>query len=248
MNIRKSLQLVALLVALLLAGCASGEKREREAGWHRLHKLVLENLRIRRPAGPGADPGVGPGGMGYTSRPLPDAKFDCQPASELFRGMPLDAARECLASISTEVHVSYRLRLEAVPYWELEKPELAPGCLVERLGRIPVPREIVFQSRESGRLECYASRLELEADELRMLGVKWPLKATRLRLGFPLAPEELQLEGSSLLVSWSLRPFFQGSREEILSKVVPELLCAACIGRENLLSPLGPPPRHWPEE
>ncbi|MCM2322762.1 MAG: hypothetical protein NDJ90_05835 [Oligoflexia bacterium] len=243
------LLVLAGLVAVAAGACASAEKRERDEGWHRLHKLVLRNLRVRRPPGPAADPRVSPGGPDYVSQPLPSANFDCEPIESIYSQLDLEAIRKCLGGIPETTKASYRLRREPVPYWRLEKEKGTPACLLETLERLPVPREIVFQSRESGRMICYASRLDLEWDEVASLAVKSPLKVTRLRLEFPVSAHLADAEQvKAVLTAWSLRPFLLGEREEILSKVVPDELCRACLGQGSFIGPFDPPQRHWPEE
>ena len=95
---------------MLFSACSSAPKND-----HFLHKIIVNNIHFRRPAGPGADPSGGPGGTDYRSDPAPDARLDCRPAAELFNGIDIKAVRECLSDKTTATPVSYRLRREAVP-------------------------------------------------------------------------------------------------------------------------------------
>lgn len=242
MNFQLSFMLVLSLVgASFLSNCASVSKREHEKTLHRLHHIVPYNLHFRRPHGLGADPAAGPGGIDYTSNPLPNEKFDCEPYSELFKNIDLGAVKACLASIQP-MEIPYHLRRAPEPYLEIEESDTTPPCLMESLPRIPLPREIVFQSTEEKRLLCYSSRLDLEADEL--FWVKVPMARVTVRL--PIQEKALSVEELKLtLLSWTLAPFL-GKRQEISAFVVTDSLCQACLGKKDMLHPSDPPPVLWP--
>ena len=193
--------------------------------------------------------------MDYRSNPLPNERLDCETVSALLQEIPLSTVRECLASIQEPVSVSYRLRRVAVPYLELDEPETAPVCLARALPRIPVPREIVFQARAarvaqsapggSAPLDCYSSRLDLEADEV--LGSKLPMARVALRFELPLENSPAtDAELSRTLAAWALTPFWNPQEQAIPSKLMPDRLCRVCLGEKQMKeSPYDP--QHWPD-
>lgn len=239
-----------LCVTFVFSSCASSEKRERERSVKLLHRLILQNLHVRRPGGPGADPRATPGGVDFYSAPRPGANYDCQKLAEIYQALPIAKLKDCIAELQkTGAVFQYRVRKLPVPVLELEEPEVAPVCVRETLATIPVPREIFFQSAEEERLECYGSRLAIESDEVPGFGVKWPLSKARVRVSFPLQPFPDQLTNenvATLLGTWSLAPFFNEAGE-IAAKIVPEKICKQCLGPANWLDPEGGPVPHWPE-
>jgi hypothetical protein len=229
--------------------CASAPKNE-----HEISSIYLSTLRVRRPPGPGADPKAGPGGEDYTSHPLPNEQLDCETLDSLFREMKLAAIRKCFADQSgpraKTVSYSFRLKREAIPYLELRDPEKAPACLRETLGKIPVPREILFQGVQGDPPTCFSSRLDIEANQV--LGIRLPTDRLDLQISFPLqqlpgSDEELERQ----LGAWSLTPLWgEGSdsseRKALKAKIVPEAICRRCLGEKGMLEHPAPDAAIWP--
>lgn len=233
-----------------IAGCASAEKQERERSVHLIRRFAWETLRIRRPDGAGASPKAVPGEEDWESRPLPDLRFDCRPLGELHAGADTSSVRECLSGLKVPVNVAYRLRGEPRPYLELQDPEDAPECVRQHLARIPVPREIFFQSTEEGQLRCYAARLDLEFDRVPLFGFRWPLTRAFVRttLSASLVSADKPESAGNFLSGVALGPFFAttGMGWAIPARLVPDTICKPCLGERGMLTPRDPPPRLWP--
>jgi hypothetical protein len=247
-----------ILFALLAAAAALGtscsimrKKSEKEAESapppreHLLKKIIPYTLRVRRPAGPGADPQAGPGGTDYYGSPRPDAKLDCQTPEWLFREIELSQLQTCLSTIKDARQERYRLKRVATPYLELDPSSGTPDCLKKALPVIPVPREIFFQSNVEGPLYCYSSRLAIEANETA--GFRLPTHRLAVRVDLP-AGKMLQDEDKLrlLLLSWALAPFWEGGHQAIPAHIVTDQLCTACLGEKTMLKPTDPEPVLWP--
>lgn len=255
-----------LIAAQPLQGCKSAMKSSKSPGATpgasptlsasassdgllNVRRLSTLNLRVRRPMGAPVDPKAGPGGTDYRADPLPNEHLDCEKVDGILASIRLPELQQCLTSLrssrETKV-VLYRLRREHRPYLELQDPEEAPPCLRETLPRIPVARELFFQSNEyAGRMYCYASRLEVEANEI--LGVRLPGAQYELKVELPLkqvpqnGPETLRL-----ISAWSLTPFFNGKNGVVRAKIVPDPICRRCIGEKEMLRDDHPDPSFWP--
>ncbi len=228
-------------------GCTSAPRHEVT-----LYQLVPDSIRVRRPSGPGADPNAGPGGVDYQGQPLPNERLDCETMKWLFHELDLKAVQECFKSLSRPVDVLYTLRREAVPFFLLEQSETDPLCLRSSLEKIPVPREIIFQSnavqtgmRGGEPLDCYAARLPIEADQ--WMGIRLPKSRATLKIHFPLskAPESPD-EIVRLLASWVLAPLWDDYTHALNSKIVPAHLCKQCIGEKEMYDTQRPPSVFWP--
>jgi len=211
-----------------------------ESGNYLSREILRESLRFRRPPGPGADPHVSPGGADYRGAKTAGKAFDCETVRESFvrAKMDLPKIRECLDSFGeTSRVVSYRLVRDSEPYWMIDDEESAPVCLREVLSRIPIPREIVFQSHardENAPLEpvdCFVARLPIEDDKLLSIRVPFWAKM-RLKIDFPqtVASESLMLEKLS---AWAIAPFIQ--EEKLSGKLFPSQICRACVGKGSLV-------------
>lgn len=224
-------------------------------GNHRFLKriIVVPNLQVRRPPSEGADPGATPGGEDYSSHPPVDEKFDCAAPRSIFKDVALDRLRNCIASLNaaeenhpTQLSVVYRVKREAVPTMELDNPDGAPECLRDTLPRIAMPREIVFQSNDEGKLLCYSSRFDVEADQV--MSLKVPLiKKMSVRLDFPIKKPPLKDDETILLLtSWAISPLWDPDTKRIDARIMPDRICATCMGEKNMLTPDGAPPVLWP--
>jgi hypothetical protein len=237
------ISVLALLASISGPSCASKPASERS-----ISRLIPQTLRVRRPEGPGADPQAGPGGEDYLSRPLPNERLDCEKIAGLYRGMDLQPVRACLQSVQKPYIASYRLRREAVPFLELEVDEkTTPPCLREKLPRIPVPREILYQSTDEGELGCYSTRLDIEADEI--FKVKLPKDKVALTLSLPLRSVPAEDKGLiELMGTWSLAPLWNPDGHRLTARVVPSVICRQCLGEKEMLRKLDPdaPPVLWP--
>lgn len=247
----------ALLAAAVLSlqGCSSASKPgktsdpgavgQRDAsGIWQIDRISIDQLRVRRPSGPGADPDAGPGGADYRGQPPPDDRLDCREISELFAKVSPERAIACLKSVAPGTEVIYRLRRDPVPELALMDPEDLKGrsaCLARELPSLPIPREIVFQDKNG---DCYTSRLDIEAD--RVLGIRLPLAKLGVEVKFPL---ETPLPGEDalkrLLASWVMTPFWNSETGTVPGRYLTRALCEVCIGKTNLLKK-NQPPRLWP--
>lgn len=245
--LRSFFAVCAFCVALI--SCSSAEKKERERGLHPISRFAIENLHVRRPSSPSADPQAGPGGVDYRSDPLPNERLDCEPAIALFKDFIAKKTRECvrvLQALGNELE--YQLRRAAVPFLELQVKDDTPGCAAQLLSRLPVPREIFFQSNDNsdGVLQCYSSRLNLEKEKILAGTVTSPLSRSVLKLKFPLQVYPRDDEQMNLMfLTWVLSPFFR-ENGKIPSRIVPHALCERCFTEKRLLKPDGPPPVYWP--
>ena len=240
---------VSLLLSLVLAyvGCAHKAPKND----HAVAKVLPSVIRIRRPPGEGADPQAGPGGVDYTSHPKPDAKFDCQPVAALFSAEQLKAVRDCLVSLKAPMTVKYRLLRDAEPVLTLKDPtEQTPDCVKKDLARIPVPREIFFEGRtsEDEPLQCYSSRVPIEAD--RVLGMRLPKDRLEVEVALnkDLAGKN-DAETLRVLAAWALAPFFtgkDGGGPYIPSKIVTDEICKKCLGEKDFGRKGEPPSGYWP--
>jgi hypothetical protein len=248
---------LAVAVLLLLAGGAcghaatkSGTTRADQAlgkpvSEYHLHRFIPYTLRVRRPPGPGANPKAGPGGIDYRSDPVPDANFDCKEVAWLFKDLKLEDLRACIAHAKGGRAV-YLVRRLPVPYLELQEEDDMPACLKAVLATIPLPREIFFQSVEGDRLACYSTRLAIEANEV--VGFKMPIDKAEVRLDFPMATQPKDDdEMRMLLMSWALTPFWDHSNSTLTAHLVPDKICATCLGERTMLKPGDPEPVSWPE-
>ncbi len=215
-----------LILLVFLYGCASAPKNT-----YLVKKIYSSSVYIRRPVSAPADPSVSGGGEDFKTKPLPNSQFDCLPFEELWRETNGLEIQNCLKNLKNTLEVRYLLRREAQPYFELEEDEKTPACLKSQLFRIPVPREILFRAPgEFGKIHCYASHLDLEAE--RWMDIKLPFHHFKLQLEFPLPRPPLSHgELIGLLKAWSLTPFW--SESQISSVIVPDALCLRCFKKKE---------------
>ena len=212
-----------------------------------LKDMLPRNLRVRRPPTEGANPKSNPGGADYQNEN--NLSNSCQKVSELFLipefQLRLEEIRKCFATLKEPVTVNYRLKREPAPYLFLdEDPKTTPDCLKLTLKRIPVPREIIFDSTEFNRLgerDCYTSHLDVEANDL--LGAKLPTHKLALTIEFPLPHVPVtDDETSRLLSSWSVGMFRDPDTGDWRAKYLSSKLCKQCIGERHE----DPHPIFWP--
>jgi hypothetical protein len=236
-----------LLCIALSTSCASGDKRTDDENQRKIHKIVAHRVKIRRwPAEP-ADPAAMPDEKGYRSRHLPNQYLDCEAPAVLFEKIDLQALGRCFKSIQSDTKVLYRIVREDPPFQELDDPEKSPECLRRLLPRIPMPRNIFFQSNEEGEMRCYHARFDTDAD--RVAGIRLPIKKIGVRLDFPLAqPPRTEEETRILLEAWSITPFWDPDTGQIACQFFPSHLCNKCFGQKNVLTgkPEDPPFTLWP--
>ena len=234
------------LAVCCLTSCSTAGMPEYENYQHHLKHLAIDTLHLRRPSG---EPGVDrlyPDEKGYRSEVPPGPNFDCAEGDGWLLSIATPALYQCLSGSVRLGIARYRLDRNLQPELVLVDPEEAPACVRELLPRIPVPREIVFQSDEEGsELSCYNARLDL--DEGKVFGVVNPLKRTYLQLDFPLRPlPEDPLQFRRVLLTWALLPFLTPEEpREFVAKVVPRALCQVCFGKQRLLDARDLPV-YWP--
>lgn len=237
----------AVLIAVILPACSSTKLKSD----HDVFELIPSTLRMRRPETVAADPRVGPGGIDYRSERPPNERFDCEVMAALYREMSLEEIRVCLDSpleVPLLGFVTYRLRRANQPYWELEDAPEAPACIRKNLSRIPVPREIIFQSQIERRISCYSSRIDIEQDE--MMGVKVPfLGKQSMKLPLPIS-REIGNDPAllRLLSAWSVTPFWKEDGRFVRARLVPDAICRKCLGEKGMVvEEVGRPPhQQWP--
>ena len=238
-----------LIFMTLCGACSHAPKEARRSDIYSLHQLIPSTLRVRRPGVAGADPKAGPGGSDYRTDPLPDARLDCKDDTWLFGEINLDALRSCIVQISAArspaLKVFYVVHRVPTPYLELEVEKSTPACLVSGLPMIPMPREIFFQSTEGGRLACYSSRFQIEANEVA--GFKLPIDQAGVTLEFPmLHPPKDVLETRKMLLTWALTLFWNPSSKTLASHLATDSVCEVCLGERGMVRSMDPEPRLWP--
>jgi hypothetical protein len=246
---------LAAAALVLLGSCTHSRKTQSQpAREYALKQLIPYTLKVRRPLSPGANPKAGPGGIDYQSDPLPGPGFDCQDVNWLFREFKLKELRECLAFVvipsppaPTITELKFNVRWQAVPELVLETDEETPECLRALIPRIPVPREVFFQSYdEQGKISCYSSRFDVEANEVG--GFRLPFGRTALRVQLPLDPEPKDdAEMRMQLMAWALTPFWDRVKDTLPSRLVMDTVCRQCLGEKTMLGPDTPAPFMWPE-
>ena len=227
--VRSALVIAVVGAVFGFCSCSSTPKSDNYV----FKDLIPKNLRVRRPLTEGANDGIN----------------SCQKVTELFSipefQLHLQEVRNCLATLTEAVTVNYRLKRAPAPYLFLdEDPKNTPACLKLTLKRIPVPREIIFDSTEFNRMgerDCYTSRLDVEANDL--LGAKLPTHRLALMIEFPLPHIPVtDDETSRLLGSWSVALFRDPETGDWRAKYLSSKLCKQCIGAR----PEDPHPIFWP--
>ncbi len=256
------------LVFFITGGCAvfgghapEGSNVENE---HWLRRIVVHTIQSRRPEGTPLDPKAYAWEAGYRSSPLPNTQFNCEPLSNLTLGIDLARIRGCLKSIRSGTSVVYKLERGARPELLLEGiPEPSPSpsvsptpdtqreepavplCLVKLLPRIPIPREIVYQSAEEGAIRCYSSRIEdstgLGADLLEAFSTN----RVAVRVSFPAVPSpQNDVQTAQWLLSLALAPFIR--EQGLLGRLLVDTQCRACLGDKAFVQPWESVPMTWP--
>jgi hypothetical protein len=225
-------------------GCSSGPKK----GEHVLHRILLYNLHFRRPPQLGASPSAVIGEEEYVRQPKPNLNLDCEPYAALFKGIQLQGLRECLLSSSKlqgSSTINYTLKPEVEPYLLLEKTDNTPDCIKQTLEKIPVPREIFFQSNDEGPLSCYNSRIEIVENFFgRVANFRHRIEI-QIRMPLSQVPKTDE-QTLMLLQTWAMSPFFKEGEFLFFSKVVPDEICMKCMGRKNMFSEIDSLPPLWP--
>jgi hypothetical protein len=173
----------------------------------------------------------------------------CAGWAEHFSAVDAAQLRSCLARIPRGQSVAYRLvgsvGVDEVgeggsPRLELQDPELAPACLRTLAPRLPVPREIFFQSNAEGSIRCYSSALPPD------------LGRVAVRLSFPL--EGLAQDDPQAFLrrlgTWTIAAYWPRGQAEagsaIRARITPDSICRACLGAGNLVTEFDPPPLTYP--
>ncbi len=232
---------VLLFFASVLVNCSTTPKNT-----HWVPRLISETVKARRPLSSGADPKAGPGGIDYRSGTLPNERFDCESLDFILKELDYGAIRACLKSVTQAQTLVYRLSRDAQPSVVLSNPEEAPACVRQTLSRVPVPREIVFQSPSEGSLECYSSRLDLEANEVAGFDLPFRQRGTSLSLPLAKVPADDQAT-RRWLSSWILSLFWDEGHRGFRSKILPKSLCKKCLGNDvSFEMPYGVELPTWP--
>ncbi|MEK6704279.1 MAG: hypothetical protein AABZ06_00660 [Bdellovibrionota bacterium] len=233
------------MCCIIAHGCSTAEKRERENARKQISNIVPYSIHFRKVTVSGARDSAEAGEQDYARTPLPDKKFDCAPIKNIFDGMEFKKLRGCLSSIKEEVAVLYRLKREISPYLLLDDPENSPACLRESLNKIPIPREIMFESGDEGMINCYSARMDVEANEI--FWIKMPVNKIGIKVRFPLVKPPLNDDDTILLLtSWALTPFWRGEKLFIDSRIVPDGICSTCLGEQNMVNSHKRQLKYWP--
>ena len=236
-------KLTIIILSLFLLSCSTGARKKID----HLHHILLYNLHVRRPLSLGASPYAEKGEEEYESRPKPNSRFDCEPIKWLYREMDLQALQQCLVvstQVKNPVFISFVLKREVAPYLELNEQtndQPAPECMKHLVKKILVPREIFYQSAESGELACYSS--DLSSLDEKMLGFSEFMFVVDLK---EVVPPENEAALLMLLGTWSLMPFLTENSSEIKAKNFPAELCMKCMGEKNLFRDKKSLPPYWP--
>jgi hypothetical protein len=149
--------------------------------------------------------------------------------------------RQCLKGIQEKGFVTYRLVRDFQPKLEIKEEDDTPACLLRLLPTIPVPREIVFQSPDLGTIQCFSSRLNIEAD--RVVGFRLPVAKAGLLISFPIRTELDSDEAVyRLVLAWALTPLWNdGSfgleeKGKLQAQVMPDRLCKTCVGEKDFIT------------
>ena len=185
--------------------------------------------------------------------PLND-QLGCQTQEEFWSKLDSSSVLKCLADLQAEAETQkpserrplfYNLVRHAQPKFEFEKEANFYPCLKKVLREIPVPREIVFEANREGRVECYASCLNVESNE--WLGARFPWNGIQLKLDFPLKTlPKSEADLRSLLTSWVLQPFWDEKAKDITAFIVINASCNACLGEKNRHIREVPDDQLWP--
>ncbi len=251
-TLQVQVMIAILFIFIGMIRCVSVQQK----GGYFMRSILLYNLHFRRPAAVGAMPNAIPGELEYKSYPLPNRSLDCRPLKSLFETIDLVAARKCLVGLKGSLltqELIYRLKREAAPFLWLEPTKNVPPCFQEVLKKIPVPREIFFQSstrrsfeiNDGLQLGCYSARIPVAAEdflEIKEVFTKWVLKVS-LPISSILKNDR---ETIHFLSTWALAPFLDETKKGVLSKVVPTELCQTCMGAQSLFLGTEPLPPQWP--
>lgn len=203
---------------------------------HWVHRIIGYQLHIRRPEAAAAKPTADRYEPEYTSHPLPNERFDCEPFDDMYKKFSFKDLKKCLVAVNYThegAPISYLLDIsQAEPVWRLEQKEDTPDCIRTSLQTIPVPREIFFQGEENGKLGCYSSSVEFVQSSMRL--------SFRLE-GLPNGEADML----QLIKTWSIAPFVDDSKQAIRAKAVSTEICLQCMGRENVFLNGEKLPPYW---
>ncbi len=219
---------LGLIFVLLGVGSDGVAQESSKNQVYSIHRLITSSLRFRRP-----DEGVPVSGLG------------CQTGDRFFKSIDLRRLRECLSEAQGKLPVFYDLKRSSQPVLRLNEDEPSSACLKAALFEIPVPREIVFESNETGVIQCYSVRLKVEANE--WVGARFPIHGVSLRLRFPMTHVPQKDEDLlATLISWSLTPYWEENPITLFGVLVPDAVCNECIGEKMRIRGAVHPSQLWP--
>ncbi len=226
------IRLLIFIIYLSVIGCSTSSRKVD----YPLHQILLYNLHLRKVYEEGHQSG---------------SNLDCESLKDFYRNIDFRSLRGCLLN-SSELQNSrvadYDLKREKAPFLEIiEDKNLSPSCLKQFLSQIPVPREIIFQTQEEGRLNCYHAQIKVFEDSL--LGI--PAFFSRVHLHIDLETSQIPRTDEDwvfLLGTWSITPFFEEKAGErvLFSNRLPSDICSQCIGEKNLFHEKDILPQLWP--
>ena len=228
----------ALVVLPLLAGCSTGTPKNLHTPDH----LIVGTVRFRKPA-PIIDEDDLKGARAADQKQ--DGNFDCMKVEEFFARIDRHELRQCLNGLTQTIDVSYRLRRRDFPWLELDEEKDTPACLTALLKKLPIPREIVFESLSPGGRECYTSRIDVMADDY--FGIRLPVGKVALRLHFPLKhtfADDAEL--TRQMAAWVLSLFYRADEGVFPAKIFPRSYCDRCLGARAPETANDPKPVLWP--
>jgi hypothetical protein len=224
-----SLRLLILLISIVFISCAGERSFEPEEGAPvsnvggqdpsvnlRAHHLVIDSLRFRKA----------------------DRQFTCEKSDVFLSELKWNGILACLQSAQKDATLSFLVDREAekpeLVLQELPKKSKAPLCVTTTLARIPVPREIFYQSDE---LSCFASGLAMRQGEVRL---DVPLPVTTLLRS--------EADARQLVLSWVLTLFWSDEQQLFPAKPLTDSLCQECLGEGQVIRSLKPPRALWPAQ
>jgi hypothetical protein len=235
--LRINTKIFLFLSFVCILSCSSVPKNEKI-----IKRIIPKQIRMRSPPSPGADPLAGPGGADYKSLSAPHPQFECEKAEKLFDHFDLKKIKDCLLSVKKPMGLLYRLKREVISHLFLIPNSETTQCVKALLSQIPVPREIIYQAHEEAplegapvkRLNCYASRLDLEANE--WMGARLPTHRVDIKVWIPLEVEPRSDEELlGVLTSWAITPLWDEQIQGLRAKILPDHLCKKCIGEKEWL-------------
>lgn len=169
-----------------------------------------------------------------------------EPHHTLNQKLNLTEMLKCIRDVKEPLKLNYVWLREDQPMWSLDLNSNQSECIQKHFAKIPLPREIFFESVSQNnpkKLDCYSQHLPLEKS--KFLDSKLPFYKMSLQVDLPLEnPPETTSQLETYLMSWVLSVFWSKEQAGFTPVGVPDRLCAICLG------PAEKRPKHrfyWPK-